>query len=267
MCLLCLLGICHPAWPLHLPVAASCYALDPRSGNIPPSSQSQSTASPNQPMSSNTLRLLRLAHRVQLLLSVLATLLCCMLKVLPARLQRAINNHLLRGGQQQQHQAGLGLGVGRGMVSTRRQRSSAEGMQQVLDRLHSIGSQQQQQQHQPVSSKLAAVLVALFEAEDGAVRVWLTQRAQHLNSHQGDCGGDSGSPVPSCLLDDVCKEGSDTPQPTTTTHAARARAGEVCLPGGKRDATDPDDAFTAKREAEEEMGLQPGSVQVQATSF
>lgn len=39
-------------------------------------------------------------------------------------------------------------------------------------------------------------------------------------------------------------------------------AGEVCLPGGKRDATDPDDAFTAKREAEEEMGLQPSSVQV-----
>lgn len=39
-------------------------------------------------------------------------------------------------------------------------------------------------------------------------------------------------------------------------------AGEVCLPGGKRDATDPDDAFTAKREAEEELGLQPSAVQV-----
>jgi 8-oxo-dGTP pyrophosphatase MutT (NUDIX family) len=39
-------------------------------------------------------------------------------------------------------------------------------------------------------------------------------------------------------------------------------AGEVCLPGGKRDATDPDDAFTAKREAQEEMGVQPSSVQV-----
>jgi hypothetical protein len=127
---------------------------------------------------SSTLRLLRLAHRVQLLLSVLLsvlqTLLCCMLKVLPARLHRAINHRLLRGCGQQLC-----------MVSTRRQRSSSEGMQQVLERLHSIGSNQQQQ-HQPVSSKLAAVLVALFEAEDGAVRVWLTQRAQHLNSHQGE---------------------------------------------------------------------------------
>jgi hypothetical protein len=54
-------------------------------------------------------------------------------------------------------------------------------MQQVLERLHKLPAQQ----HQPVSNKLAAVLVALFEAEDGVVRVWLTQRAQHLNSHQG----------------------------------------------------------------------------------
>jgi hypothetical protein len=54
-------------------------------------------------------------------------------------------------------------------------------MQQVLERLHKLPAQQ----HEPISNKLAAVLVALFEAEDGVVRVWLTQRAQHLNSHQG----------------------------------------------------------------------------------
>jgi 8-oxo-dGTP pyrophosphatase MutT (NUDIX family) len=46
-----------------------------------------------------------------------------------------------------------------------------------------------------------------------------------------------------------------------------AAAGEVCLPGGKRDPTDPDDAFTAKREAQEEMGLQPSSVQVSAAAL
>jgi len=51
----------------------------------------------------------------------------------------------------------------------------------VLERLSSLP----EQQHEPVSSKLAAVLVALFEGEDGTVRVWLTQRAQHLKSHQG----------------------------------------------------------------------------------
>lgn len=39
-------------------------------------------------------------------------------------------------------------------------------------------------------------------------------------------------------------------------------AGEVCLPGGKRDPDDPDDAFTALREAHEEMGLSPSDVQV-----
>jgi 8-oxo-dGTP pyrophosphatase MutT (NUDIX family) len=36
----------------------------------------------------------------------------------------------------------------------------------------------------------------------------------------------------------------------------------VCLPGGKRDASDPDDGFTAKREAWEEMGLAQDDVQV-----
>jgi 8-oxo-dGTP pyrophosphatase MutT (NUDIX family) len=40
------------------------------------------------------------------------------------------------------------------------------------------------------------------------------------------------------------------------------RTGEVCLPGGKRDPTDVDDAFTAKREAAEELGMQPDDVQV-----
>lgn len=205
----------QPTWSLF------CYALIHISAKeqffLP--SVPTTTGLANQPMSSTTLRLLRLAHRVQLLLSVLAPLLCCMLKVLPARLQRAINNHLLRGcHQHHQQQAGLGLGLGLGMVSTRRQRSSSEGMQQVLERLHSISSQQQQ--HQPVSSKLAAVLVALFEAEDGAVRVWLTQRAQHLNSHQGDCVGDSSSPVPGCLFDVVAKRAPTQPsQPPHMPHA------------------------------------------------
>ncbi|WIA11436.1 hypothetical protein OEZ85_011553 [Tetradesmus obliquus] len=104
------------------------------------------------------------------------------------------------------------------MVGTRATRRRNEGIQQIAERLRSLP----EEQHEPVSSKLAAVLVPLFQDEDGVVKVWLTQRAMHLNSHKG----------------------------------------EVCLPGGKRDPTDPDDAFTAKREAQEEMGLQPSSVQV-----
>ncbi|MFC6670130.1 NUDIX hydrolase [Marinobacterium aestuariivivens] len=36
----------------------------------------------------------------------------------------------------------------------------------------------------------------------------------------------------------------------------------MAFPGGKQDATDPDLLFTALREAEEEIGLDPGSVDV-----
>ncbi|MDO6563238.1 CoA pyrophosphatase [Amphritea sp. 1_MG-2023] len=39
-------------------------------------------------------------------------------------------------------------------------------------------------------------------------------------------------------------------------------SGEIAFPGGKRDATDPDLLFTALREAQEEVGLQPGHVDI-----
>ena len=42
----------------------------------------------------------------------------------------------------------------------------------------------------------------------------------------------------------------------------RSHAGEVCFPGGKREKDDVDDAATALREAHEELGLEPTSVQV-----
>ncbi|GAX76882.1 hypothetical protein CEUSTIGMA_g4328.t1 [Chlamydomonas eustigma] len=73
-----------------------------------------------------------------------------------------------------------------------------------------------------VSNKPAAVLVALFEGPDGKPHVWLTQRSKDLPTHPG----------------------------------------EVCLPGGKRDLLDPSDEFTAKREAHEEIGLDPAMVTV-----
>ena len=41
-------------------------------------------------------------------------------------------------------------------------------------------------------------------------------------------------------------------------------AGEVCLPGGKRDPADSSDVDTALREAHEELGIAPSSVQVLA---
>ena len=39
-------------------------------------------------------------------------------------------------------------------------------------------------------------------------------------------------------------------------------AGEVALPGGKRDASDRDDVHTALREAEEELGIPQAEVEV-----
>lgn len=72
---------------------------------------------------------------------------------------------------------------------------------------------------QPVSARHAAVLVPLFEDAEGVVRVILTQRASSLPTHSG----------------------------------------EVCLPGGKRDPGDADDAATALREAHEELGIPPAA--------
>ena len=61
--------------------------------------------------------------------------------------------------------------------------------------------------------------------KDGDIQVILTQRSAKMNSH----------------------------------------AGEVCLPGGKREEQDASDVATALREAQEELGLDPACVQVVTT--
>ncbi|KDP21058.1 hypothetical protein JCGZ_21529 [Jatropha curcas] len=68
----------------------------------------------------------------------------------------------------------------------------------------------------------AAVLVCIFEGNDGDLRVILTKRSSTLSSHSG----------------------------------------EVALPGGKREEDDADDIGTALREAKEEIGLDPYLVDV-----
>ncbi|GAB4827048.1 Nudix hydrolase 15, mitochondrial [Ancistrocladus abbreviatus] len=70
----------------------------------------------------------------------------------------------------------------------------------------------------------AAVLICIFEGDDGDLRVILTKRASTLSSHSG----------------------------------------EVALPGGKTDQDDADDVATALREAQEEIGLDPSLVHVAA---
>ncbi|KAJ7968668.1 Nudix hydrolase 15, mitochondrial [Quillaja saponaria] len=70
--------------------------------------------------------------------------------------------------------------------------------------------------------KRAAVLICIFEGDSGDLRVILTKRSLRLSTHSG----------------------------------------EVALPGGKADEGDKDDAETAKREANEEIGLDPSLVNV-----
>ncbi|GFQ05345.1 nudix hydrolase 15 mitochondrial [Phtheirospermum japonicum] len=70
--------------------------------------------------------------------------------------------------------------------------------------------------------KRAAVLICLFEGDDGEFRVILTKRSSRLSTHSG----------------------------------------EVSLPGGKAEETDADDAETATREAKEEIGLDPKLVNI-----
>ncbi|KAL8143957.1 hypothetical protein V2J09_016989 [Rumex salicifolius] len=70
--------------------------------------------------------------------------------------------------------------------------------------------------------KKAAVLVCLYEGDNGDLRVILTKRSSRLSTHSG----------------------------------------EVALPGGKMDEGDKDEADTATREAHEEIGLDPSLVNV-----
>ncbi|WCJ27152.1 hypothetical protein M5689_008920 [Euphorbia peplus] len=70
----------------------------------------------------------------------------------------------------------------------------------------------------------AAVLICIFQGNEGDLRVILTQRASTMSSHSG----------------------------------------EVALPGGKRDEADADYVETALREAQEEIGLDPSLVHVVA---
>ncbi|EFH57576.1 hypothetical protein ARALYDRAFT_482345 [Arabidopsis lyrata subsp. lyrata] len=73
-------------------------------------------------------------------------------------------------------------------------------------------------------SHKAAVLICLFEGDNGDLRVILTKRSSTLSTHSG----------------------------------------EVSLPGGKAEDHDKDDGITATREAEEEIGLDPLLVDVVA---
>lgn len=74
-------------------------------------------------------------------------------------------------------------------------------------------------------------------------------------------------PKASVLIPLLVKNGELYTLMTLRSKELRTSAGEVCFPGGKREPSDRDDADTALREAQEEIGLPPEDVQVVCTLF
>lgn len=99
--------------------------------------------------------------------------------------------------------------------------NEVRGSQRLQTLFHHLQSSNSMSTNNSVN-KRAAVLICLFEGQDGNLRVILTQRSSSLSTH----------------------------------------AGEVALPGGKRDESDADDVQTALREAKEEIGLDSSLVSV-----
>lgn len=64
------------------------------------------------------------------------------------------------------------------------------------------------------------------------------------------------------LVGIVAREGAAQVLLTRRTADLRDHAGQIAFPGGKMDPTDDDPAATARREAQEEIGLDPGAVEV-----
>lgn len=103
-----------------------------------------------------------------------------------------------------------------------------------------------------IRPKRAAVLVCLFEGDQGEVRVILTKRSSTLSTHSGR----NFSFLFSCRICLASKPFQLGRFPFLII------SGEVSFPGGKVEKGDADDIDTALREAKEEIGLDPSLVNV-----
>ncbi|XP_054802296.1 nudix hydrolase 11-like isoform X2 [Prosopis cineraria] len=109
-------------------------------------------------------------------------------------------------------------------------------------------------------TKTASVLICLFEGDDGNLRVFLTLRASSLSTHSGIV-----FPAVFCNSDNPEILGGFLSYVLPKRRALCVwlqLAGEVALPGGKREEGDANDVETALREAKEEIGLDPSLVTV-----
>ncbi|XP_074014203.1 peroxisomal coenzyme A diphosphatase NUDT7 [Numenius arquata] len=106
--------------------------------------------------------------------------------------------------------------------------------------------------------------MAAAEREDELERKSVKEKAR-LRLREFDVG-DKFSRLPlakaSVLLPLLVREGRLHLLLTVRAMQLRRSPGEVCFPGGKREAIDKDEIDTALREAKEEVGLQPEKVEV-----
>ena len=107
-------------------------------------------------------------------------------------------------------------------------------------------------QPEKVKSNRAAVLICLFEGEEGDLRVILTKRSSRLSSHSGE----------NILMLSIMILILKLKMKRINWEFHYVFVGEVALPGGKVEEGDANYAETALREAEEEIGLDPSLVNV-----
>ena len=91
----------------------------------------------------------------------------------------------------------------------------------------------------------------------------LEQLEKRLQKHQASAVN-SNLPEAAVLIPLLFRGGTSEPELIFTrraTHMSK-HSGEVAFPGGKRDDTDPSLLWTALRESQEEINLEPDSVQV-----
>ena len=83
-----------------------------------------------------------------------------------------------------------------------------------------------------------------------------------LVNRQEDVPGRLGLAASAVLLPLFCKEGEYHILLNKRTDLVEHHKGEICFPGGMQDPEDSDHLHTALREAQEELGIAPGDVEV-----
>jgi 8-oxo-dGTP pyrophosphatase MutT (NUDIX family) len=95
---------------------------------------------------------------------------------------------------------------------------------------------------------------------------WIRQRLARERAEMRDVAAPAGAPTPAAVLLPIINRPSGlTMLLTQRTAHLRDHAGQVSFPGGRCEATDASPQATALRESHEEVGIEPGQVEILAT--